>query len=343
MKYIGIMITLLAGACFGASTSDIGTDAGVFLRMGAGARAAGMGDTYSAVCDDASAVYWNPAALNKAGSFGLMLMDAMWFENVSYEWGAINFSTEAGKFGVGIQYVSYGAITETDATGLDYGSLSPTDLAASLSYANKFMGFDLGVTAKYISMALQSAATGFTFDVGIEKMLELSSDLKINVALVGDNIFGQTINFGDMNEPLTAYYKLGVAVTLSKDLLVTAEASMPSDNAMYYSAGAEYTVNLTGDLKGKVRCGYNTMSTLTGGLNGLTLGMGLGSSEYSVDYAFVPNGNLGYTNIVSFTVAFGRGKEKEKEQEPAKKYTMHKTFSVTPNSGNNVIKPFNAN
>ena len=310
--HIALILFLTVGYCYGAGTSDIGTDTGVFLKMGAGARAAGMADTYSAVCNDASAVYWNPAALNRAGSFGLMFTHAIWFSNVSYEWGGINLDTEIGKFGVGVQYVSYGSITQTDGNGLDYGSLSPSDLSTSISYANNLEGLDYGITAKYISMTLQQSATGITFDVGIEKMFDIVSGIRMSIALVGNNIFGQTANFGNLSESLTSSYKLGIALNLNNGLLISTEACMPSDDATYYSAGGEYSIGLTSDLKAELRCGYSTLNSQTGGLNGFTFGMGIGSREYSIDYAFVPYGNLGYTHRFSLTVAFGKDKTAQK-------------------------------
>lgn len=52
------LVTLFAGS---AGATD--KYAGEFLRVGAGARALGMGGAFLAVADDATAAYWNPAGL----------------------------------------------------------------------------------------------------------------------------------------------------------------------------------------------------------------------------------------------------------------------------------------
>ncbi len=41
---------------------EAGTAGALFLRTGLGARAAGMGEAFTAVAVDASSIYWNPAA-----------------------------------------------------------------------------------------------------------------------------------------------------------------------------------------------------------------------------------------------------------------------------------------
>ena len=56
-----VLPSLSCGADF--SSSARGTTAAQFLKLGAGARAVAMGEAFSAVADDASALYWNPAAL----------------------------------------------------------------------------------------------------------------------------------------------------------------------------------------------------------------------------------------------------------------------------------------
>ena len=53
--------------------------AGEFLSLGVGGRALGMGGAFVAVCDDASAGYWNPAGLQKLGQKQLIFMHAETF------------------------------------------------------------------------------------------------------------------------------------------------------------------------------------------------------------------------------------------------------------------------
>ena len=43
-----------------------GMAAAQFLKIGVGARAAGMGESFVAVSNDASALYWNPAGITQS-------------------------------------------------------------------------------------------------------------------------------------------------------------------------------------------------------------------------------------------------------------------------------------
>ncbi len=307
LKYIASTLLLAASLVYGSFTAgDSGTFTGAFLKMGSSARGAAMGDAYSTLCEDASAVYYNPAGLNYAGNFGLSLMHAMWFEGVSYEWVGMNMSLGTlGKLGIGLQSVSYGSIIETDDTGLDTGSFTPSDLAISLSYAANIAGFDLGVTGKYISMTVAQSASTFIFDGGIIKKFNLSG-MNVAVSLTGRN-FGLPINFGTIAERLPRSIGIGVALDLVKNLKLSGEGWLPWDNHLLLMAGAEYSIRATSDLNLKIRAGYSIRSVQFGDLGGLTAGLGVGNSEYSMDYAFVPYGDLGYTHRVSFSVAFGKG------------------------------------
>lgn len=68
-KQLLTMITMILCLCMaGEVMADISNAAVLFLRIAAGARAAGMGEAFVAVADDGTTVHWNPAGL---GSYPL--------------------------------------------------------------------------------------------------------------------------------------------------------------------------------------------------------------------------------------------------------------------------------
>jgi len=60
-KLAGVLVLLLAGA----TPAQVGQTGVPFLLIAPGARAAGMGEAFVAISDDATAVHWNPAGLGK--------------------------------------------------------------------------------------------------------------------------------------------------------------------------------------------------------------------------------------------------------------------------------------
>ncbi len=63
-KLLILMLTVVTAlAVVPASHADVSSAAVLFLRIAAGARAAGMGEAFVAVADDATATHWNPAGL----------------------------------------------------------------------------------------------------------------------------------------------------------------------------------------------------------------------------------------------------------------------------------------
>src|SRR5215470_15693040 len=62
----------------------VGTSSGGFLRIGVGARAVGMGETFVAVADDPSAIFWNPAGLASLQRRELAISYVQWPADVNY-------------------------------------------------------------------------------------------------------------------------------------------------------------------------------------------------------------------------------------------------------------------
>jgi long-subunit fatty acid transport protein len=287
--------------CFSAfSKGDAGTSAAQFLKLGAGARAAAMGEAFSAVSDNADSVYWNPAGLNKIEGKSLSVMHAAWFEGITYDWAAYAQKVGSiGTFGVGVQYLSYGSINGTDDTGLDTGSFSPSGRALTVSYARQLCGLSLGANVKYISSQIQNTASAYAVDAGAQYALTE----KLDLGAVMQNA-GTKMKFNNVEETLPFAVKCGAAYRVRPQWALSAEVNAPIDNTPVYSAGTEYRYAIDGRISAAGRLGYTTRTNDTGGLNGVTMGAGFTYLSYSIDYAFVPYGDLGNTHRISLGIVF---------------------------------------
>ena len=61
--FVLLTVVLLLSGIAGDVSADISNAAVLYLRIAPGARAAGMGEAYVAISDDATATHWNPAGL----------------------------------------------------------------------------------------------------------------------------------------------------------------------------------------------------------------------------------------------------------------------------------------
>ena len=289
----------LSSVCYSAGKSDAGTKTAQFLEFGAGARASGMGEAFTAISDDESSVYWNPAGLVGINKRSLSVMHAMWVDDISYQWASYIHPTKIGNFGLGVQYLSYGDIPGSDESGLDTGNFSPNDLMASLSYGKKVYNIDMGITLKYISSKITNTATAFAGDIG----LKYNFNNKLTSGMLIQNV-GTTMKFIEEEDSLPMNVKVGVSYKLQPSLLLAADVTSPTDNELIYSAGCEKAIKLNSDLGISARAGYKTGTKDIDGLQGIAGGLGLNYKQYKVDYAFVPFGDLGNTQRISLSVSF---------------------------------------
>src|ERR1051325_5694869 len=121
-----LMVGLVQSKALGFGSSDKGTTTGEFLRLGAGARAVSMGEAYSAVADEATALYWNVGALTQIPSNSMTVMHGLYFDSGYFDYLAFahNFG-ERGALGVGFQYYTPGDIDKTDINGDPEGTFKP--------------------------------------------------------------------------------------------------------------------------------------------------------------------------------------------------------------------------
>ena len=61
MRRVFFIFTIINTLAYGQN--NIATTSAAFLEIGAGARSIGMGSAFTAVADDPSTLYWNPAGI----------------------------------------------------------------------------------------------------------------------------------------------------------------------------------------------------------------------------------------------------------------------------------------
>ncbi|MEW6557064.1 MAG: PorV/PorQ family protein [Elusimicrobiota bacterium] len=295
------LITCLYGF---ASQKDRGTSGAQFLKVGAGARAVGMGEAFSGIADDVSTIYWNPSGLANLEKPAFEAMYSKWFQDMNYQFIAFAYPTSIGTFGLSLSGFDVDDIEKREEdTAEPISEFGATDIAYTISYSKKLMeGLATGVNIKFISQGIDDeAATAFASDIGA---LYKTPIAKLTAGLVLQN-FGSKLKFVDVPDPLPTKIKLGFGYRLLADkLTVGLDINAPNDNQIYASIGAEYISKIVADLSGSIRAGYKTGQETGNGFDWFTTGAGLGYKNFNFNFAWVPYGDLGSTFRYSLVVRF---------------------------------------
>ena len=137
--------------------AKVGTTGAQFLELEVSSRAMGMGGAFTAVADDISAVYYNPAGLTslygREAAFTYISMPA----DVGFGFGAIGLPLESigGFLGISAYALTSGEIIETtwergeqEGTGRTFGY---NDFAVGVSYGRYLTDrFSVGFSVKFL-------------------------------------------------------------------------------------------------------------------------------------------------------------------------------------------------
>jgi len=309
-----VVLALIAGQpgdVYGQA--KVGTAGAKFLDIGISARAMGMGEAYSAIANDVSAVYYNPAGLTQLFSREAMFTHIDYPAGIKYNFGAIALPIEAiaGVLGIGVYNLNSGDIPLTThgyladiETGQFQGEyFRAVDWAITMSYARSLTEhFSLGGTFKLIGEYYDDeSAQGWAADVGTLYDTGYRG-FKIAISIVN---FGPDMKMVQQEYPLPINFKFGSSFNFieSPDHLavVSLEGAHPSDNLEQYNAGIEYWYLDKFSLRVGNRFNYDT--------DGFTAGAGMKwpfgeATEIRFDYSYQDFGFLREVHRFSFAVAF---------------------------------------
>ncbi|MCB4757084.1 MAG: PorV/PorQ family protein [Elusimicrobia bacterium] len=296
------------------SAAAPGTSAGNFLKIGVGARGSAMGGAQTAVVEDVTALYWNPAALTHLRFQEVSLMHYSLVEGIRYNQASLGLPTmNHGHFAVGINLLDYGDIQGYDTGALPSGKVEASNLLLTGSWARYLLRqtpLSGGFSVKYLHSKLAGySASAPMVDGGLLYPIKSGRLQGLTLAATLRNL-GPSIKYDADGSPLPQEFVLGAGVkALGGNLNLALDTIVPKDNDLYFATGLEYRLFEMLNL----RVGFNSNSEFIG--NGLTYGIGLKFTQWNLDYAFVPFGDLGDTNRISVGIRFGRALQMQKAED----------------------------
>ncbi|MFQ5512500.1 MAG: PorV/PorQ family protein [Candidatus Krumholzibacteriia bacterium] len=303
---IGLISMLVSTSAFAVGEAGVPS-----LLIPPGARANGIGESYVALADDATAVWWNPGGLAFVRGQNLALMHSQLVPDLApdvyYEYlGYTNQLSNFGTLSFGVVYLTYGESEGRDQNNAFVGTFKSWEGTLMASFAVPLTShLGLGLTGKFIHVDLAPArvtveqrdgsATSVAVDAGLLWKLPRQR-LSIGTALTN---LGPDISFIDQeqSDPLPFTFRVGAAYTaiadevnnlllafdLEQSLVWLIDSETRTRRSEIYHVGAEYRyINL---LVGRLGYVYDQ----DGDFKDPTYGLGfIYKEKVAFDYANVP-------------------------------------------------------
>ncbi|MFH1008858.1 MAG: PorV/PorQ family protein [Candidatus Latescibacterota bacterium] len=324
-------VFLLTGSALAQGFGKVGSSGMHALKLGIGAKAAAMGESFVAVADDPSALYWNPSGIARLEGATAFASFIQWPAEISLStlgliyhlgtMGTVGFSFSALTTG----YMNVRTVFHPEGTGEVF---SARDVVVGVTFAKNLTDrFSFGGTVKMVQEELEDYRdTAVAFDIGTLYDIGIRS-LRLGMAVLN---FGPELGFdvdedgdGEINEdpndqldndkdglidedgpeagvPLPMAFKVGVSMTPFDDgtnrVVTCLEAVHPNDNLENLNFGVEYAMRDMVFVRGGYR--FNT------DIAGWTAGLGFKVAKLTIDYAYTDLDYMSQAQRVSVSLAF---------------------------------------
>jgi hypothetical protein len=169
-----MVFVFVFNALWATQAMAVGEAAAPSLIISPSARAWGLGQSYVAVADDATAIYWNPGGLAFLEGTNVslthsqlipMLADDVYFESINFS----HTLREIGTVGLNVIYLTYGKWWETTEGGVEVEEHTSYEFAFGGYYAftiNENNAFGVGLKVSRVYLAPPTEQTGFVEGAG---------------------------------------------------------------------------------------------------------------------------------------------------------------------------------
>ncbi|GAB4269115.1 MAG: hypothetical protein Kow0029_04960 [Candidatus Rifleibacteriota bacterium] len=242
--------------------------AGAYLKMGVGARALGMGSAFTALADDSTAAFWNPAGLARLKTAEASFMHADLTMDREYNFfnyahplkgndGKDNGVVALSHIRFGVDGIPETRIATNDPTGTlpatnsdgtytagkpvyIFGYFDDSEKSTFGSYAKKLADrWYGGINLKYLSQDLfTNSADSFGLDLGFLYEANEKTTLGLSVRDIGESLDWDTASGHSDRVPTTL--TVGVAYQAKDNLTLAADINKVEDLDAKLFAGAEW-------------------------------------------------------------------------------------------------------
>lgn len=300
------LLPVLGGQRAGISTAQ-------FLKIGVGGRASALGESFVAMANDASALYWNPAGLVQFNEHQVIFSHTNWVVDIKHQFaGAVYKLSDVDAVGVSFTTLHMDDMKVTTET-MPYGTgeyFSFGDIAIGLSYAHKFTDqFSFGATIKFMRETLDrlymdgvmvDLGTFYWTGLGTTRFAVAVSNFGNQIAPKGEvsQINGKTVSEFQAFSPPTIF-RIGFAMepfqTDMHSFTTSIQLNHPNDNSENLGLGLEYSWRNILFLRGGYKFNVDEQSYSFG----IGLNAPISFAKASFDYAYGNFSRLGSTHRFS--------------------------------------------
>lgn len=275
---------------------------GEIYSFGAGARALGMGSGHTAVVQDVTSLYYNPAGLGLLPGREVIFLRAQLFEGASYDYIAYAQSKKSRLGGWGLELIRLGTggADGRDEFNNETGDFDYSEM--SLGFATGWRGLfhpkmSLGIKGKMLRRSLGGSSDQLIgVDLGLQYGPWLGERLMLG-AIVQNAV---SFNMGDTDDKLGLIVRAGAAYHVAGPLSLAVDISQSGE----FRIGTEYSFGIA-----SVRAGMMDQQLSFGG--GLRL-----KKKYSLDLALVNHPTLGMSQRFSLGYRFRSAVPKKGARKP---------------------------
>jgi hypothetical protein len=290
-----LILALLAGAAQAQSSAE--TRAAVLLTLPASSRALALGESWSAIADDESAIFYNPAQLARVRGLAIGGSLQNYVASTTLGAFAVAVPLSRGTLGFGLQLLNYGSADEVvpaDGSGGQVGTptgstVTAQDMAFTVGYGIAFGArheLRVGASLKYARQEVASYSGGaLAGDIGAA--YSLSNGWELSAAF---QHMGSKLTLASVSAPLPLTWRASIAAPIMNagafSLRPMAEARQVSGADVTGVLGTEGTWRTgTSGTMVFARAGYAFRGS-TDARAPFTVGAGVALGKLQVDYAY---------------------------------------------------------